>query len=233
MKVDALFISDVHLGSKGSNAELLLGMLKEYEPKELIIVGDFIDGWLLKKRHYWTQDFSNVIRKILSYTKKGTKVTYITGNHDDFLRSYIPLYFGDNINVVNEMIWEDYFITHGDLYDGIVQMKWLGKLGSFGYELAISLDMLMKKFGYKKSLSKFLKKKVKDAVKFITNFEEQLVYQSKKRNCKGVVCGHIHTPENKYIDGIHYLNCGDWIENNSYIIYNKGKWELKEMIKPL
>ena len=233
MKVDALFISDVHLGSKGSNAELLLEMLKEYEPKELIIVGDFIDGWLLKKRHYWTQDFSNVIRKILSYTKKGTKVTYITGNHDDFLRSYIPIYFGDNINVVNEMVWEDYFITHGDLYDGIVQMKWLGKLGSFGYELAISLDMLMKKFGYKKSLSKFLKKKVKDAVKFITNFEEQLVYQSKKRNCKGVVCGHIHTPENKYIDGIHYLNCGDWIENNSYIIYNKGKWELKEMIKPL
>lgn len=233
MKVDALFISDVHLGSKGSNAELLLEMLKEYEPKELIIVGDFIDGWLLKKRHYWTQDFSNVIRKILSYTKKGTKVTYITGNHDDFLRSYIPLYFGDNINVVNEMVWEDYFITHGDLYDGIVQMKWLGRLGSFGYELAISLDMLMKKFGYKKSLSKFLKKKVKDAVKFITNFEEQLVYQSKKRNCKGVVCGHIHTPENKYIDGIHYLNCGDWIENNSYIIYNKGKWELKETIKPI
>jgi len=232
MKVDALFISDVHLGSKGSNAELLLEMLKEYEPKELIIVGDFIDGWLLKKRHYWTQDFSNVIRKILSYTKKGTKVTYITGNHDDFLRSYIPIYFGDNINVVNEMVWEDYFITHGDLYDGIVQMKWLGKLGSFGYELAISLDMLMKKFGYKKSLSKFLKKKVKDAVKFITNFEEQLVYQSKKRNCKGVVCGHIHTPENKYIDGIHYLNCGDWIENNSYIIYDKGRWELKEMIKP-
>ena len=233
MKVDALFISDVHLGSKGSNAELLLEMLKEYEPKELIIVGDFIDGWLLKKRHYWTQDFSNVIRKILSYTKKGTKVTYITGNHDDFLRSYIPIYFGDNINVVNEMVWEDYFITHGDLYDGIVQMKWLGKLGSFGYELAISLDMLMKKFGYKKSLSKFLKKKVKDAVKFITNFEEQLVYQSKKRNCKGVICGHIHTPENKFIDGIHYLNCGDWIENNSYIIYDDGRWELKEMIKPL
>jgi len=233
MKVDALFISDVHLGSKGSNAELLLEMLKEYEPKELIIVGDFIDGWLLKKRHYWTQDFSNVIRKILSYTKKGTKVTYITGNHDDFLRSYIPIYFGDNINVVNEMVWEDYFITHGDLYDGIVQMKWLGKLGSFGYELAISLDMLMKKFGYKKSLSKFLKKKVKDAVKFITNFEEQLVYQSKKRNCKGVICGHIHTPENKFVDGIHYLNCGDWIENNSYIIYDKGRWELKEMIKPI
>ena len=228
MKVDALFISDVHLGSKGSNAELLLEMLKEYEPKELIIVGDFIDGWLLKKRHYWTQDFSNVIRKILSYTKKGTKVTYITGNHDDFLRSYIPIYFGDNINVVNEMVWEDYFITHGDLYDGIVQMKWLGRLGSFGYELAISLDMLMKKFGYKKSLSKFLKKKVKDAVKFITNFEEQLLYQSKKRNCKGVVCGHIHTPEIKTMpNGMIYMNDGDWVESCSALVeHYDGRWEI-------
>lgn len=226
MKVDALFISDVHLGSKGCNADLLLETLKIYEPKELIIVGDFIDGWLLKKRHFWTQDFTNVVRKILSYTKKGVKVTYVTGNHDDFLRQYIPLYLGENIEVTNELIWNDYFITHGDLYDGIVQMKWLGKLGSFGYELAISIDRLIKKLGYKKSLSKFLKKKVKDAVKFITNFEDQLVYQSKKRECKGVICGHIHTPEDKMIDSIHYLNCGDWIENNSYIIYNKGKFEL-------
>jgi len=227
MKVDALFISDVHLGSKGCNADLLLETLKIYEPKELIIVGDFIDGWLLKKRHFWTQDFTNVVRKILSYTKKGIKVTYVTGNHDDFLRQYIPLYLGENIEVTNELIWNDYFITHGDLYDGIVQMKWLGKLGSFGYELAISIDRLIKKLGYKKSLSKFLKKKVKDAVKFITNFEDQLAYQSKKRECKGVICGHIHTPEDKMIDSIHYLNCGDWIENNSYIIYNKGKFELK------
>lgn len=226
MKVDALFISDVHLGSKGCNADLLLETLKIYEPKELIIVGDFIDGWLLKKRHFWTQDFTNVVRKILSYTKKGVKVTYVTGNHDDFLRQYIPLYLGENIEVTNELIWNDYFITHGDLYDGIVQMRWLGKLGSFGYELAISIDRLIKKLGYKKSLSKFLKKKVKDAVKFITNFEEQLVYQAKKRKCKGVICGHIHTPEDKMIGGIHYLNCGDWIENNSFIIFDDNQFTL-------
>jgi len=226
MKVDALFISDVHLGSKGCNADLLLETLKIYEPKELIIVGDFIDGWLLKKRHFWTQDFTNVVRKILSYTKKGIKVTYVTGNHDDFLRQYIPLYLGENIEVTNELIWNDYFITHGDLYDGIVQMKWLGKLGSFGYELAISIDRLIKKLGHKKSLSKFLKKKVKDAVKFITNFEEQLVYQAKKRKCKGVICGHIHTPEDKMIGGIHYLNCGDWIENNSFIIFDGNQFTL-------
>jgi len=226
MKVDALFISDVHLGSKGCNADLLLETLKIYEPKELIIVGDFIDGWLLKKRHFWTQDFTNVVRKILSYTKKGVKVTYVTGNHDDFLRQYIPLYLGENIEVTNELIWNDYFITHGDLYDGIVQMKWLGKLGLFGYELAISIDRLIKKLGYKKSLSKFLKKKVKDAVKFITNFEEQLVYQAKKRKCKGVICGHIHTPEDKMVGGIHYLNCGDWIENNSFIIFDGNQFKL-------
>jgi UDP-2,3-diacylglucosamine pyrophosphatase LpxH len=231
MKIDKLFISDVHLGSKGTNTKLLLETLKKYQPKELIIVGDFIDGWLLKKRHYWTQDFTNVIRKILSYSKEGTKVTYITGNHDDFLRNYVPMYLGENITITNEIIWNQYFITHGDLYDGIVQMKWLGKLGSFGYELAIGIDMLMKRMGYKKSLSKFLKKKVKDAVKFITNFEDQVVYQAKKRNCKGVICGHIHTPENKMIDGIHYLNCGDWMENNSYIIYDKGEWEVIELVK--
>lgn len=231
MKIDTLFISDVHLGSKGTNTDLLLETLKKYEPKELIIVGDFIDGWLLKKRHYWTQDFTNIVRKILSYSKGGTKVTYITGNHDDFLRNYTPINLGENITITNEIIWNQYFITHGDLYDGIVQMKWLGKLGSFGYELAIGIDMLMKRMGYKKSLSKFLKKKVKDAVKFITNFEDQVVYQAKKRNCKGVICGHIHTPENKIIDGIHYLNCGDWIENNSYIVYDKEKWEVIELGK--
>lgn len=229
MKIDALFISDVHLGSKGCNAKDLLDLLKMYEPKELIIVGDFIDGWLLKKRYYWTQEFTDIVRKILSYTKKGTKVTYVTGNHDDFLRQYGQIYLGENINVVNEIVWNNYFITHGDLYDGIVQMKWLGKLGSFGYELAIGIDRLTKKMGYKKSLSKFLKKRVKNAIKFITNFEEEVTKQAKKRNCEGVICGHIHTPENKIINDIHYLNCGDWMENNSFIIYDNNKWQIKEL----
>ncbi len=227
MKIDALLISDVHLGSKGVNVTNLLEVLDKYNPKEIIIVGDFIDGWLLKKRHYWNKGFTEIIRKILLCSEKGTKVTYIIGNHDDFLKDYLPLFFGDNIKIVREFIWNDYLITHGDLYDGVVQLRWLGKLGSFGYELAITVDNLIKKFGYKKSLSKFLKKRVKDAVKFITNFEDQLAFQAKKRNCKGVICGHIHTPEDKFIGDIHYLNCGDWIENNSYIIYNKGVFKLK------
>ena len=223
-KVDALFISDVHLGSKGSNADDLLEVLKQYEPKYLFIVGDFIDGWLLKKRHYWTQDFTNVIRKILSYSKNGTKVVYVTGNHDDFLRSYTPMSFSENIQIVNECVWNGYYIVHGDQFDGIVKMKWLGVLGSWGYEAAIWIDNALKRVGYKKSLSKFLKKNVKNAIKFITDFEKQAVYQAKIRNCHGVIVGHIHTPVDIHINNIHYLNCGDWIENNSYIICKNGKF---------
>lgn len=228
MKIEALFISDVHLGSKGSRAKELLEVLKHYEPTYLFIVGDFIDGWLLKKRNYWTQDFVNVIRKILTYSKKGTKIVYITGNHDDFLRSYSPLDLGGNIQIVNEIIWNDYLITHGDLYDGVVKLKWLGVLGAYGYELAIGIDVFLRRFGYKKSLSSFLKNKVKRAVKFMTSFERQLAFQAYRNKCKGVVCGHIHKPENKKIvvknHKVHYLNCGDWIENQTYIIFKKGKF---------
>lgn len=228
MKVEALFISDVHLGSKGCNAKELIQVLKHYEPEHLFIVGDFIDGWLLKRRHFWTQDFTNLVRKILSYSKSGVKVHYITGNHDEFLRDYTPLSLAENIEIVDNMVWNGYYITHGDLYDGVVQLKWLGHLGSVGYEIAIILDRFMKKLGYKRSLSKWLKDKVKGAIKFVTSFEKQLIYQAEKRNCKGVICGHIHTPiiyQNK--DNISYINCGDWIENNSFIVYINGEFKLK------
>ena len=234
MKVEAMFISDVHLGSKGCNADKLLEVLKEYNPTHLFLVGDIIDGWLLKKRNYWTQDYINVIRKILSLSKKGTQVIYITGNHDEFLRSYSPMEMG-NIKVVDEWNWNGYLITHGDLYDGVVQLKWLGVLGGWGYEVAITIDRFLKKrLGYKKSLSKTLKDGVKRAVKFITDFENQLAYQAHSKNLKGVICGHIHKPEDKKISikemDIHYLNCGDWIENNSYIIYYDGKFELAQSL---
>jgi len=226
-KVEALFLSDVHLGSKGSNADDLLKTLKEYEPEYLFIVGDFIDGWLLKKRHHWTQDFTNVIRKILSYSKNGTKVVYVTGNHDDFLRNYTPTSFSENIQIVDEYVWNGYYIVHGDQFDGIVKMKWLGVLGSWGYEAAIWIDRVLKRLGYKRSLSKFLKKNVKDAIKFITDFEKQAAYQAKLHNCHGVIVGHIHTPTDTYVGDIHYLNCGDWVENNSYIVYKNGKFTVK------
>jgi UDP-2,3-diacylglucosamine pyrophosphatase LpxH len=225
-----IFISDVHLGSKGSNPKELYKLLNKEQPEKIFIVGDFIDGWLLKKRFYWTKDCTDVIRKILAYSNKGTEVVYITGNHDDFLRSYSPIDFG-NIKIVDEWEWNGYLITHGDLYDGIVQLKWLGIIGSYGYELALSIDRVLKRLGYKKSFSKMTKDKVKSAVKFITDFERQLAYQAHSRGLKGVICGHIHNPEDKIIQiknqPIHYLNCGDWIENNTWIEYSKNKFKLK------
>ena len=223
MKIEALFISDVHLGSKGSNAEQVLNVLKQYQPNYLFLVGDIIDGWLLKRKFRWPQSHTNVIRKIMSYSKNGTKVIYLPGNHDEFAREYLDLNFG-NIEIHNEYIWNNTYITHGDLYDGVVKLKWLGILGSIGYDFAISVDRRLKKLGYKRSLSKFLKDKVKEAVKFITSFEDELCRQAIKHNCKTVICGHIHHPEDKLIGDVRYLNCGDWIENNSYIIYNDNEY---------
>jgi UDP-2,3-diacylglucosamine pyrophosphatase LpxH len=226
-----LFISDVHLGSRGSNPKELYKLLNKEQPKQIFIVGDFIDGWLLQKRFYWTTESTDVIRKILAYSNKGTEVIYITGNHDEFLRSYSPQDFG-NIKIVDEWEWNGYLITHGDKYDGVVQLKWLGIIGSYGYELALIIDKTLKKMGYKKSFSKMVKDKVKSAVKFITDFEKQLAYQAYSRGLVGVICGHIHKPEDKKIivrnESIHYLNCGDWIENNSYIEFKKNKFKLHE-----
>jgi UDP-2,3-diacylglucosamine pyrophosphatase LpxH len=224
MRIEALFISDVHLGSKGSNANEVLTILKQYQPDYLFLVGDIIDGWLLKRKFRWPQSHTNVLRKILSYSKNGTKVIYIPGNHDEFVRDYDDLHFG-NIEIHNEYVWNDTYITHGDLYDGVVKLKWLGILGSVGYDLAISIDRKLKSWGYKRSLSKFLKNSVKEAVKFMTSFEEEIVRQGIKHNCHTVMCGHIHHPDDKIINGVRYLNTGDWIENNSYIIYNEGKYE--------
>lgn len=225
MKIEALFISDVHLGSKGSNADEVLNVLKQYQPEYLFLVGDIIDGWLLKRRFRWPQSHTNVLRKILSYSKNGTKVIYIPGNHDEFMRDYLELSFG-NIEIHNEYIFKNTYITHGDLYDGVVKLKWLGVLGSIGYDMAISIDCTLKSWGYKRSLSKFLKNSVKEAVKFMTSFEEEIVRQGIKHNCDTVMCGHIHHPDNKIINGVRYLNTGDFIENNSYIIYNNEEYKV-------
>ena len=225
MKIEALFISDVHLGARGVESEKLLEVLKMYNPEHLFLVGDIIDGWLLTKRFYWTQSYTNVIRKILSYSKNGTKVIYITGNHDEFLREFPFLELG-NIEIHNEYEYKGTWITHGDLYDGVVKLKWLGMLGSIGYDSAIYIDRKLKSLGVKRSLSKFLKDRVKESVKFITSFETHLVFQAKRRYCHTVICGHIHTPEDKMVDGVRYLNCGDWIENKSYITLKDGQYEV-------
>jgi len=212
-----LVISDVHIGSKGCKTEKVLDLLRDESYERYILVGDIIDGWLFKKYKKFSYDHTKVIRRLLKLSKD-REIIWIAGNHDEFLRKYLPLELG-NIKVVDEWVEYGTWFCHGDKFDGIVQLKWLGMLGSIGYDLAISLDMLLKKLGLKRSVSKFLKNNVKAAVSFMVDFENEMVRQAKKRNCDTVVCGHIHTPADKIINGVRYLNTGDWVVNCSYITY--------------
>jgi len=231
VKIDALFISDVHLGSRGANADALLEVLKKYRPTKLYIVGDFIDGWMLKKRHHWPQSHTNVIRKVLSYTKRGTQMYYITGNHDDFLREYEDLDFG-NIVVADELVVDGAWIVHGDLYDAVVKYnKWLAVLGSAGYDISLVINKVVarvrRQLGLRpKSFSKWIKARVKHAVAFVTHFEQTLAAEATKRGCHTVICGHIHTPADDIVDGIRYINTGDWVESLSYVTLHKGAYQL-------
>jgi UDP-2,3-diacylglucosamine pyrophosphatase LpxH len=223
-----LIISDLHIGSKGCQTEKILSLLKDETYDRYILVGDIIDGWLFKKYKKFSSSHTKVIRRFLKLSKT-KKIIWISGNHDEFLRKYTPLSIG-KIKVVDEYIENGIWFCHGDKYDGIVKMRWLGLLGSIGYDLAILIDRhLIKRFRRKDnntSLSKFLKDNVKKAVVFMTDFENEMVRQAKKRNCHTVVCGHVHSPSDKEIDGIRFLNSGDWVENSSFITYFPNDSEL-------
>jgi UDP-2,3-diacylglucosamine pyrophosphatase LpxH len=220
-----LIISDLHIGSKGCQTEAILELLKNESYDRYILVGDIIDGWLFKKYKKFSYQHTKVIRRLLKLSKN-KEIIWISGNHDEFLRKYIPVEIG-NIKVMDEFIENGVWYCHGDKYDGIIKMHWLGILGSLGYDLAIVIDRFLKRFNKKTSLSKYLKDNVKAAVSFLIDFENEMVRQAKKRKCHTVVCGHIHTPNYKIIDGVDYLNCGDWIENCSYIVLEDNKFELK------
>jgi UDP-2,3-diacylglucosamine pyrophosphatase LpxH len=218
-----LILSDIHVGSKGCNTNAVLEILNTKFDR-LILVGDIIDGWLFKKYGSFSYEHTKVIRKLLKISKK-KEIIWISGNHDEFLRKYTPLDLG-NIKIVDEYIENDIWFCHGDLYDGVVKMHWLGVLGSMGYDLAIVIDRFFKRFDKKTSLSKYLKTKVKAAVSFMVDFENEMIRQAKKRNCHTVVCGHIHTPTDKIIDDVRYINTGDWIENTSCVVYYSDTEEL-------
>jgi UDP-2,3-diacylglucosamine pyrophosphatase LpxH len=219
-----LVISDTHIVSKGCQTDLILELLKDNSYERYILVGDIIDGWLFTKYKKFSYDHARVIRRLLKLSKN-KEIIWISGNHDEFLRKYTPIELG-NIKVVDEYTENGIWFCHGDKYDGIVKMHWLGMLGSVGYDLAIVIDRFLKRFNKNTSLSKFLKDNVKAAVSFMVDFENEMVRQARKRNCHTVVCGHIHTPDDKEIDGVRYLNCGDWIENNSFIVYSNNKLTL-------
>lgn len=219
-----LVISDLHIGSKGCKTDEILELLKDESYQRYILVGDIIDGWLFKKYKKFSYQHTKVIRRFLKLSKN-KEIIWISGNHDEFLRKYSPVELG-NIKVVDEFIENGVWYCHGDKYDGIVKMRWLGMLGSIGYDLAIVIDRFLKRFNKKTSLSKFLKDNVKAAVSFMVDFENEMVRQAKKRDCHTVVCGHIHTPNYKIIDNVKYYNCGDWVENCSFIVLKNNKFEL-------
>ncbi|MDP4618462.1 MAG: UDP-2,3-diacylglucosamine diphosphatase [Burkholderiaceae bacterium] len=224
----AIWISDIHLGTSGCKAEFLLDFLRVNESDQLYLVGDIVDGWQLKRGWYWKQSHNDVVQKVLRKARKGTKVTYIVGNHDEVLREFLGLRFGE-ILIENEAVHElrdgrRLWVTHGDLFDGVIQYaKWLAYLGDTAYTMALKVNdhfnYLRHKMGMSYwSLSQYLKHRVKNAVSFITAFEEALTTEARRRGYDGVVCGHIHRPEIREIDGTLYCNDGDWVESLSALV---------------
>ena len=226
----SIFISDVHLGTKFSQAHELLEFFKFTRCENLYLVGDIIDGWAIKRKMKWAQSHTDVIQKILRKARKGTNVFYITGNHDEFLRSFLPLGLGDHIQVVDSVEYrslndERFYVTHGDFFDSVTMTKrWLAILGDLGYDFLLHVNQLLgwcrKKLNYTShwSLSKYVKDNVKSSVSFITDFEQILSEHAKRNDYDGVICGHIHKAEIRRIDGISYLNCGDWVESCTAIV---------------
>lgn len=232
-----IFLSDIHLGTRGCQADRLLDFLKQHTCDELYLVGDIIDGWRMRSSIFWPQAHSNVLRRFLTLTKRGTRMVYVTGNHDEFLRRYSDLAIG-NIELVDEAVHETadgrrLLVVHGDEYDVITRYhRWVAWLGDVGYTLMLELNRhfnaLRGRFGYGYwSLSAWVKHRVKRAVSFISEFEEAVAHQCRKQGYDGVVCGHIHHAEIRDLAGVRYLNCGDWVESCTALVENeRGEFQI-------
>lgn len=233
----ALFISDVHLGTKGCQAEMFLDFLKGHDAETIYLVGDIIDGWRLKQAWYWPQTHNDVVQKLLRKGRKGTRMVYVPGNHDEFLRGYYGTHFG-GIEVAETAIHEAadgrrYLVIHGDIFDMVVRhARWLALAGDWAYETALVVNtyvaFVRRKLGFGYwSLSAWAKLKVKNAVNFIGEFEATLSAEARKHDVGGVICGHIHHASMRDMNGIAYVNCGDWVESCTAIVeHHDGRLEL-------
>jgi UDP-2,3-diacylglucosamine pyrophosphatase LpxH len=217
-----LFISDVHLGSRGCQADLLLDFLRHHDADTIYLVGDIVDGWQLRSNWYWPQAHNDVVQKFLRKARKGTRIIYIPGNHDEVLRDYLGTHFG-GIEVVEQAVHvaadgKRYLVIHGDLFDVVIRhARWLAHVGDHAYELAIFANRLFngvrRLFGLTYwSLSRWAKLKVKNAVNFIGEFETVLAAEAHRQGVDGVLCGHIHHAAIRSGE-IVYINCGDWVES--------------------
>jgi UDP-2,3-diacylglucosamine pyrophosphatase LpxH len=223
MHYRTIFISDLHLGTRGCQAEALLEFLKDNESDYLYLIGDIFDGWQLRKKWYWPQAHNDIVQKLLRKARKGCKVIFIPGNHDEFARPFVGHAFGD-IDVQREAIHvtangKKMLVIHGDDFDGIIQCaKWLAYTGDTLYTFALTLNRVLNRLRRRLglsywSLSAYLKLKVKRAVSYIDSFEVAVAQAARERGLDGVVCGHIHNAEMRDIDGVLYCNDGDWVES--------------------
>ncbi|HEY4786050.1 MAG TPA: UDP-2,3-diacylglucosamine diphosphatase [Bacteroidales bacterium] len=232
-----IVLSDIHLGSKNSKAKEVVRFLKKNTCDTLILNGDIIDGWQIKKGGKWKKKHTRFFRVVLKMMeKKETEVIYLRGNHDDFMDTIAPFTFG-NLQIVKEYILERkgkrYLVLHGDIFDAITShLKWLAILGDIGYNLLLWINKIYNNRRIRKglpyySLSQVVKQKVKRAVSYISNYETELVKLARKKECDGVICGHIHHPAITEYDDITYMNSGDWVESLTALVESyKGKWEI-------
>lgn len=232
-----VFISDVHLGAPDCQIEKINHFLKHVECELLVLNGDIIDGWSLGRRGGWTRQHTRFIRLVLKKIEKSkTKVIYLRGNHDDILDRFLPLHFG-GLKVMDQYIHESsrgrYLVIHGDAFDAVTQnSKLIAVAGDIGYQSLLRVNRVYNR--YRKwrgkgffSLSKAIKARTKSVVNYISRFENHIETFTKKYRCSGFICGHIHTPDDKMIGKIHYLNSGDWVESNTALVeHQDGRMEI-------
>jgi UDP-2,3-diacylglucosamine pyrophosphatase LpxH len=227
MKYQAIIVSDLHLGTKDSKAEEFIAFLEKHPTDLLILNGDIIDGWALNRGAKWKKQHTKVISKLLKLSNK-MQIVWIRGNHDEFLQEFMGNHFGGIeiredyvLNIHNSM--ESYYIFHGDVIDVfITKYKWLSKIGSIGYDFALWLNRWYNKYRVWRnlpyqSISQKIKSGVKAATNYVNDFEVTALSMATKKGCHGVICGHIHQPEDRMINGKRYLNSGDWVENMTAI----------------
>jgi UDP-2,3-diacylglucosamine pyrophosphatase LpxH len=237
LRVRTVWISDLHLGTPGCQAEALLDFLRDVQCQTLYLVGDIIDGWQLRRSWYWPQAHNDVVQKLLRKVRKGTRVVFVPGNHDEFARRYVTHTFG-GIEVVDDCMHltadgRRLWVTHGDLFDGVIQCaKWLAYVGDAAYEFTLKVNRWFNRARARLglpywSLSRYLKHKVKRAVSYIDDFEAAVAREARRRGAHGVVCGHIHHAEIREIDGVLYCNDGDWVESLTALVeHHDGRLEI-------
>jgi UDP-2,3-diacylglucosamine pyrophosphatase LpxH len=224
----SIFLSDIHLGTRGCRAGILLDFLRHNESDYLYLVGDIVDGWRLRKGWYWPQEHNDVVQKILRRARKGTKVYYIPGNHDEAAREYIGFAFG-GVQVMRDAVHTTadgrrFLVTHGDEFDTVVKYaKWLALIGDHAYVLLLSLNTVFneirRKLGFTYwSLSAYLKHKAKTAVEFIGKYETAVAEEARRRRVDGIICGHIHSAVVRDMEGVLYCNDGDWVESCTALV---------------